>query len=112
MPDALKFKVVTTAESEKASGMAYNMIEYTPLPEMFGGAIQANYKGVVATIATGDDWVSIWSIESKNKRQGEATEIIKLLSKDYPDKKMFSSVPINVVWQNICDKHNISYSKN
>jgi hypothetical protein len=85
-------------------------IKYNELDSTLGGAIQARYKGVWATIAEGDDWVSIYTIWSLNKRQGEVNEFIKLLKEDHPDKTMYSSVPLNPIWEYICKKHNINFS--
>jgi len=82
-------------------------IAYRELP--FMGIKEATYKGVVASIAEGDDWVSIYSIESANKRKGEVTEFIGLLRQDYPDKELRSSVPLNEIWDYIAHKHGIKH---
>jgi hypothetical protein len=84
-------------------------LDFITLPPMLGGAMATTYKGVRATVAFGDDWVSIYSIWSINERKGEAQEFIRLLKKYFPDKKLYSSIPLNDVWKHICDKYEIAY---
>ena len=88
-----------------------NKITYKELPPMFGGAKEAKYKGVTADIATGDSWVSIISIESSNRRRGEVNEFIALLKQEYPNKELWSSVPLNNIWDYIAHKHGIKHSE-
>ena len=71
--------------------------------------IEATYKGVFAVIATGDTWVSIYSIESSNPGKGEAQEFIDILRKDYPDKELCASIPMNNVIKHIFDKKKVKY---
>ena len=84
-------------------------IVYEQMPLFLGGVKEVRYKGVVATIAEGEDWVSIYTIESQNKRNGEVNEFINLLRQDYPNKKLWSSVPLNDIWDYIAHKHNIKH---
>jgi len=76
------------------------------------GIKEATYKGVTADIAEGDGWVSIYLIKSSNKRQGEVNEFIKLLKEDYPNKELWSSVPLNNIWDYIAHKHKIKHREN
>jgi hypothetical protein len=85
-----------------------NKIKYKKIP-FFETIIKATYKGIIASIAEGKEWVSIYSIESKNKNKGEANEFIKLLKQDYPNKVFWSSIPLNPIWKHLCDKFKIKY---
>ncbi len=89
--------------------MIRNKITYKELPPMFGGAKEARYKGIEADIAVGDTWVSIITIESSNRCKGEANEFIALLKQEYPDKELWSSVPLNKVWDYIAHKNGIKH---
>lgn len=84
-------------------------IVYRQMPLIFGGTKGAIYKGVIATIAEGDNWVSIYTIESQHRRKGEVNEFIYLLKQDHPDKELWSSVPLNDVWDYIAHKHGIKH---
>jgi len=86
-------------------------IIYKQLPPMFGGVKEARYKGVVAIIAEGDNWVSIFTIESANRQKGEVNEFIGLLRQEYPDKELWSSVPLNSIWDYIVHKHGIKHKE-
>jgi hypothetical protein len=72
---------------------------------------RATYKGVRASIALGEDWVSIYSIESSDPNKGEATEFIHQIKHEYPEKTLYSSIPLNPIWKHLCDKHGIKYKK-
>ena len=85
------------------------MIIYEQMPPCFGGVKEARYKGVVATLAEGEGWVSIYSIESQNRQKGEVNEFIGLLRQDYPDKELWSSVPLNSIWDYIAHKNGIKH---
>lgn len=86
-------------------------IIYKQLPPILGmsGIKEATYKGVTADIAEGENWVSIYLIKSLNKRRGEVNDFIKLLKGDYPDKELWSSVPLNSIWDYIAHKHKIKH---
>ena len=86
-------------------------IVYKQLPRILGmdGIKEATYKGVKADIAEGDDWVSIYMIESVNRKKGEVNEFISLLKKDYPQKELWSTGPLNTVWDYIAHKHKIKH---
>jgi hypothetical protein len=85
------------------------MIVYKELPLMFGGAKEARYKGVLASISIEDNWVSIITIESSNRRRGEVNEFITLLKQEYPGKELWSSVPLNSIWDYIAHKNGIKH---
>ncbi len=85
------------------------MIVYRELSGPFEHIKEATYKGVKASIGEGGDWVSIYTIESSNKRQGEVNEFINLLKQDYPKKRLCSSVPLNDLWDYIVHKHGIEH---
>ena len=87
-------------------------IIYSQLPPILGGIKGATYKGVKADIAEGEDWISIYFIESSNKRRGEVNEFIQLLKEDYPSKELWSSVPLNSIWDYIARKHKIKHIEN
>jgi len=84
-------------------------IKYKYIP--FFGTITATYKGIVASLAKSKKWISIYTIQSHNRGKGEVNEFIKLLKKDYPNKVLWSSVPLNPAWQYIADKHGIKYKE-
>ena len=71
--------------------------------------IIANYKGVEISLAEGDDWVSIYSCESKNSRNGEAQEAINIIKKDFSNKRLCGSVPLNPVMEHIYQKCGVDY---
>lgn len=85
-------------------------IKYKYIP--FFGTTTAKYKGVTASLAKGKGWISIYVIMSDNQGKGEVNEFINLLKKDYPNKELSSSVPLNPAWKYIADKHNIKYEGN
>ena len=62
-----------------------------------------------ALFAVDDDWVSLYSIESKSKNKGHAQELIKNAIKHYKGKKMFGSVPLHPAMAHIYKKYKISY---
>jgi len=84
-------------------------IRYEKYSEMGMETINAFYKGVFMNLAEGDDWVSIYLCESKNKGKGEVQEMIGLLREDFRGKKVCGSVPLNPVMKHIYDKCNVEY---
>ena len=76
--------------------------------------IEARYKGVYMQLGYGNDdgtdWLSIYMCESSNKGKGEVQEMIDLIRKDYPDHKLYGSVPLNSVMKHIYDKKGVIYS--
>lgn len=86
---------------------AREKIIYKEIPSM--GIKEATYKGIVADIAEGNGWVSIYTIKSSNKRKGEVNEFIELLKLDYPEKILWSSIPLNKIWDYIAHKHKIQH---
>ena len=84
-------------------------IRYEKYSEMGMETINAFYKGVFMNLAEGDDWVSIYLCESKNKGKGEVQEMIGLLREDFRGKKVCGSVPLNPVMKHIYDKCNGEY---
>ena len=84
-------------------------VRYEKYSEMGMETINAFYKGVFMNLAEGDDWVSIYLCESKNKGKGEVQEMIGLLREDFRGKKVCGSVPLNPVMKHIYDKCNVEY---
>jgi len=84
----------------------------SPMAELFtdGSNVKdAFYKGVTFNVCIDEKTVSIWTIESKNQGKGEVQEMIDLLKKDFPDKEIFGSVPLNPVAKHIFDKKGIKH---
>ena len=77
---------------------------------------KATYKGVTMQLAQGDEpkdqkpWVSIFMMESTNPNKGECQEMIDLIRKDFPDRRLCASVPLNPIAQHIFDKKKVEYS--
>jgi hypothetical protein len=92
--------------------MTYDYLHYSKLPAQFGGAFEIEYKGVMATAAMGDDWLSIYTIESSNQGEGEVQEFVQLLIKDHPGMRICSSISLNPAWTYICQKYNIETGAN
>ena len=69
----------------------------------------AIYKDVHMTLGEGKDWISIYSVESGNPGSGEVQEMINLVKKDFPKKKLCGSVPLNPTMKHIYDKCKVSY---
>lgn len=74
--------------------------------------IDAKFKNVSITLCVADDYISVYDIESENEGHGEVQEAIQILKRDYKDKKIFSSIPLNNAMKHILDKLNIEYVKN
>ena len=64
-------------------------IRYEKYSEMGMETINAFYKGVFMNLAEGDDWVSIYLCESKNKGKGEVQEMIGLLREDFREESLW-----------------------
>jgi len=86
-------------------------INYVLDPLFESGVFIATFKGVVMSVAEGDDWISIYSCESSNPRKSEVQEMIDLLRQDFEGKKLYGSVPLNDVMKHIFNKKNVSYSE-
>jgi hypothetical protein len=84
-------------------------IRYEKYSEMGMETINAFYKGVFMNLAEGDDWVSIYLCESKNKGKGEVQEMIGLLKNDFKGKTLNGSVPLNPVMEHIYAKCGVFY---
>lgn len=69
----------------------------------------ASYKSVRMVLATKDDWVSIYSVDSFNPGKGEVQEMIDLVKKDFPDKRLLGSVPLNQKMKHIYIKKRIPW---
>jgi len=74
-----------------------------------GSMFNATHRGVEMTLAMAKNWVSIYSIESKNQNKGEAQEAISLLKKKYSGKEIWGSIPMNPIIKHIFDKLHIKY---
>lgn len=72
----------------------------------------ATYKGVRMSLGQGEDWISIYSCDSKNEGKGEVQEMIKLLKEDFPKKRLCGSVPLHPAMKHIYEKFNIDYGDN
>lgn len=80
-------------------------------PNDSGDILEATHKGVTMCICVDEDYVSIFSIESANENRGEAGEAIQELKKQYPDKELWGSVPLNQKTKHLFDKHGIKYEE-
>ena len=90
-----------------------NKIKYkeTTLGGMMAEPIYlATYKNVMMTLAEGDNWVSIYSVNSLNSGKGEVQEMIDLIKEDFSDKKLHGSVPLNSTMKHIYDKKGVDYA--
>ena len=80
----------------------------SPVAGMFedggGKLLEGKHKDVVITLAVGDEWVSIYSIESDNPGHGEAQEAIQEIRKDFPTMELWGSTPLNDTIGHIFDK--------
>lgn len=81
-----------------------------------GWVWHATYKGVFMELGVGDEpkerkpWVSIFLIKSENRNKGECQEMIDLIRKDFPDRRLCGSPPLNPIAQHIFDKKGVEYS--
>lgn len=71
--------------------------------------LEGRYEGVRITIAVSPEWVSIYEIYSSNPGQGEATRALEELKRDYPDKDIFSSIPLNDIARHLFEKAGIPF---
>jgi len=74
--------------------------------------LEIRYKDVLMTLAEDNDWISIYSVLSKNPGKGEVSEMIDLIKKDFPNKKLYGSVPLNSTMKHIYDKKGVNYGRN
>lgn len=81
-----------------------------------GWVYHATYKGVFMEFALGEKdeqqsqpWISIYMMISGNPRKGECQEMIDLIKKDFPDRKLCASVPMNEIAKHIFDKKGVEY---
>jgi len=67
------------------------------------------HKSCVAMIGVGEDWATVYSIGSDEKRKGHATELLIEMKKHYEaeGKKFASSVALNDGMRRILQKLNI-----
>ena len=67
------------------------------------------YKGVSGSLAEGDDWATMYSIESANEGRGECQECLLLLKEHYEaqGKRFGSSVALNPRMRHILQKLDI-----
>lgn len=84
-------------------------MEYKHVTEMGMPLIIATHKGVTISLAEGEDWVCIYSCESKDRLKGNCQEAINIIKKDYSYKKLNGSVPLNHIMQHIYNKCGVSY---
>lgn len=80
-----------------------------------GWVWHATYKGVFMELGVGDKpkerepWISIFLVKSKNRNKGECQEMIDILKKDFPDRRLCGSPPLNPIAQHIFDKKGVEY---
>lgn len=67
------------------------------------------YKGVVISLAYSKKELLILFVKSEHEGLGYTQELLKLIQKGYPDKKIIGSVPLHPAMQHIYDKLNIEY---
>lgn len=84
-------------------------IRYKQVHSMGMDLIEARYKGVFMQLAEGDDWVSIYLVESSNPGKGEVQQMIDIIRGDYPTKRLTASAPLNDVIKHIFDKKGVEY---
>jgi hypothetical protein len=73
--------------------------------------IEARYKLVYMQLAVEKDWVSIYFVSSHNQGQGEVQEMIDLLKKDCPNKRLMGSYPLTDTMKHIFDKKGVDYGE-
>lgn len=87
-------------------------IKYKQVRIMGMDLTEAYFKGVYMQLAKGDDWVSIYLVESKNAGQGEVQQMIDIIRGDFPGKRLLSSAPLNNAMKHILDKKGVEYAEN
>lgn len=67
------------------------------------------HKSCVATIGVGEDWATVYSIDSSERRKGHGTELLIEMKKYYESqgKKFASSIALNDGMRRILKKLNI-----
>jgi hypothetical protein len=66
------------------------------------------YKGVYGHLSEGDDWATIYNIQSANPGNGEAQEALMILKNLYSDKRFGSTVALNPTMKHILEKLEIT----
>ena len=74
---------------------------------------QWKHKSCTANIGVGDGWATVYSIESKERGKGHATELLSELKKYYEvkGKRFGSSVALNDGMRRILKKLNILHEQ-
>ncbi len=72
-----------------------------------------NVESCIAHFGTGDTWATIYDIESRNKKQGHATRLLKCAKKYYESKGKIvgGTVALNPVMRGIYRKLEIKEFK-
>jgi hypothetical protein len=66
--------------------------------------LEFQWKGVTVYVAEGDDWATIYLVQSENEGKGECQELLKLLKKRFKDKDFGGSVALNPIMRHIYRK--------
>ena len=65
---------------------------------------EATHKSCTATFGVGDNWVTIYHIESSEPNKGHATELLTEARKHFVGKTMGSSVALNNTMRHLLRK--------
>lgn len=90
--------------------MKEESIKFKPVESMGMKLTQATYKSCSATIATGDDWATIYSIQSSEEGRGHCQELCKQAKEFYSQHgKVFgSTVALSPAMKHILQKLEIT----
>lgn len=58
----------------------------------------------IAHFGVGDDWATLYDIESKEKRKGHATKLLKEAKKYYKGKKLGGTIALNPIMGHLYKK--------
>ena len=73
--------------------------------------IEIEHKSCTAQFGFGEDWVTLYSIESNEKGKGHATELLIEAKERFKGKKFGGSVALNPTMEHIYRKLNIEEYK-
>ena len=67
------------------------------------------HKSCTSEVGVGDDWATIYSIESQERNKGHATELLLHMKQHYEAKGLFfgGSVALNDVMKHLYEKYDI-----
>ena len=84
-------------------------MKYEPTIILGMPMIIAKHKSCEILLAEGNDWISIYTCESKEKGKGHASEAIEIIKKDYSKKRLCGSVPLNKVMEHLYTKYGVGF---